>query len=196
MGGRTDCLRTIAAGAFSAVLASLAAGCLGSHPGEPAYWTAESSEARLVVAKPGADRVRASFRDLAVRAPYDGAHFAVLRADGSVAFDPMNSFAARPAMLLKGLAKDVIASAAPADFASPRAETSFSVEVTRLALDCRREGARNAVVALTLVAAGRDDARAVRGEASVDASDGNYTRAFSQAFADALADAVGAVSAH
>ena len=40
---------------------------------------------------------------VSVFAPYDQQSFAVKRADGSMAFDPENRFAAQPAALLKGV---------------------------------------------------------------------------------------------
>ena len=59
------------------------AGCLGSAPKPPVTWTIDvESDAKVAFA--------------AVCAPYGGQRFAVLRSDGSIAFDPRNSFAAAP----------------------------------------------------------------------------------------------------
>ncbi|MCR5414369.1 MAG: hypothetical protein K6F50_06545 [Kiritimatiellae bacterium] len=173
---------------------AMLAGCLGSHPAEPFSWTVEADGALLHCAPQDAKRVKARLRDLSVRAPYDGARIVVMRADGSFAFDPCNSFAARPPLLLKGIAKDALEAAVPADFAvePSRAEVTFDVEVSRIALDCRSEGSRKARVSLALTAFPRGgEGRAFKSEASADAADGNYTKAFSQAFADALGKAAG-----
>ena len=92
---------------------------------------------------------------VAVRAPYDGAHPAVLRADGWVACDPANAFASAPSALLRGAAQDAAESSGlfarvvgPASSASTK--TLLEVTVNRLALDCRGADARLATVALTV----------------------------------------------
>ena len=63
-------------------------GCLGSAPKPPVTWTIDvESDAKVAFA--------------AVCAPYGGQRFAVLRSDGSIAFDPRNSFAAAPGSIIK-----------------------------------------------------------------------------------------------
>ena len=97
-------------GALCAVLALT--GCLSSAPKAPVNWTVEPSAAavpRVQSQKYGTVRVA----QVAVRAPYDGLRLAVLRRDGSVAFDPFNSFASSPSALLRGAAQDVAAHLVP-----------------------------------------------------------------------------------
>ncbi len=163
--------------------AFLLSGCLGPGPQPPAYWTMESAEAHLE------STTRAPIRLglVKVRVPYDGMRLAVLRADGSLAFDPCNSFAARPEDLVGGVAADM--------FASGRAAPGggvVDVTATRIALDCRTEGRRIATVELVAtLREGRGESRTVRlvkGAAAIDADDGNYTRAFSQALVQALGE--------
>lgn len=180
------------------LLAALAlAGCLGSHPKEPSFWTVEAVEASVSARRTDA-QVKAKLGEVDVRSPYDGSRFAILRADGSLAFDPYNSFAARLPALLKGITKDVLAKTLGADFTatSSKAEVRYDLEVERFALDCRSEGTRIASVTLTLVEISRSgEARAAKGKATASAADGNYTKAFSQAFADALTSAAEGFSA-
>ena len=138
--------------------AFLLAGCLGSATKTPAYWTidVESSDKAASVV---------------VCAPYGGQRFAVLRGNGSIAFDPCNSFAAAPAAILK----DALVARGGGG----------TVMVRRIALDCREAGRRDALVELDIslgdLVAG--------GAASVSAADGNYTAAFTRAFAEAYAEA-------
>ena len=131
-----------------------------------------------------------------VMAPYDKASFAVLRADGSVAFDPYNVFAAVPGQLLRAPMRELLeaegrygrvvesTSAATADAV---AETL----VTDLSLDCSEEGARvaRAAVSVRFVENSRGCRRIVSsgtGIGSADAADGDYTKAFSTAFSAAV----------
>ena len=173
------------------------AGCLGTAPKAPRNWTVDwSGPSAEGVPEVAADAPSAKLLQLDVLAPYGGTRLAVLRGDGSLAFDHFNSFAAQPASLLKGAAFDVLEqsgvfsrvvrpnSSAAADFA-------LEVTVTRLALDCRAEGRVEASVALsaTLVG-GRAVVSAARGEASAPVSAGNFSAAFSRAFEESLLEAV------
>jgi len=88
---------------------------------------------------------------------------AVLRSDGSIAFDPRNSFAAAPGSIIK-------------DAVVGRGGEG-SLFVRRLALDCRAEGRRDAVVSLEIVSGNR----ASKGNAAEPTADGNYSKAFSSA---------------
>jgi hypothetical protein len=140
------------------VSAFLLAGCLGSAPKAPAYWTIDVESAEKATS-------------VVVCAPYGGQRLAVLRGNGSIAFDPCNSFAAAPAAILK----DALVARGG----------SGAVTVRRIALDCREEGRRDALVELD-VALGD---KVASGAASVSAADGNYTAAFTRAFARAHAEA-------
>lgn len=136
----------------SLLIALLAAGCLSSAPKAPKYWTIHADTDLKV-------------SEISVAAPYDGQRFAVLRPDGSVAFDGFNSFCARPVQLVDASVN--------IDYTAP---TLF---IRKLALDCTVKGERKAVVELWL---GEDPQTAVQGVGISDAADGNYSRAFTEAF--------------
>ena len=174
----------------------LLAGCLGTAPKAPVNWTIEPKAASVfsaAAAKWGTVRLAS----VSVRAPYDGQRLAVLRADGSIAFDAFNTFAAAPAALMRGAARDVVEGSglfarvvqATSSAAAPHA---LEIGVTRLALDCRTEGARRAVCELTvLLLNGREVVGAARGSGDMPAGTGNYSEAFSAAFTAALSEALG-----
>ena len=135
------------------------AGCLGSAPKPPVNWTIDiESDAKVAFA--------------AVCAPYGGQRIAVLRPDGSIAFDPCNAFAAAPGSIIK----DAVVGR----------KGEGSLFVRKLALDCRAEGRRDAVVSLEIVSGDRVG----KGEATELTSDGNYSAAFSRAFSRAYANAI------
>ncbi|MBQ3808082.1 MAG: hypothetical protein II840_09030 [Kiritimatiellae bacterium] len=135
------------------------AGCLGSAPKPPVNWTIDiESDAKVAFA--------------AVCAPYGGQRIAVLRPDGSIAFDPCNAFAAAPGSIIK----DAVVGR----------KGEGSLFVRKLALDCRAEGRRDAVVSLEIVSGDRVG----KGEATELTSDGNYSAAFSRAFSRAYANAL------
>ena len=135
------------------------AGCLASAPKPPVNWTIEiESDAKVAFA--------------AVCAPYGSQRIAVLRPDGSIAFDPCNAFAAAPGSIIK----DAVVGR----------KGEGSLFVRKLALDCRAEGRRDAVVSLEIVSGDRVG----KGEATELTSDGNYSAAFSRAFSRAYANAI------
>lgn len=179
------CLSTV-------LLLPVLAGCLSSAPPAPANWIISWTPPAGTVSGETGARPCVKLLSVDVRAPYNGTRLAVLRADGSVAFDAYNAFAAAPSALLRGAAADVLAASgafdrvvAPGSTAS--APVALELTVTRLALDCRAEGRRDASVALTLTAvANRRVLASAAGEAAVPVPDGDYSAAFSKAFADAL----------
>ncbi len=135
-------------------LAPALAGCLGTAPKPPVNWNIEvETDDKVAFAT--------------VCAPYGGQRIAVLRPDGSIAFDPFNSFAASPGAILKDA---VVARGGKG-----------ALFVRRLALDCRKQGSRNAVVDLEIT----DGTRTAKGTASEPTADGNFTAAFSRAFKSA-----------
>ena len=131
------------------------AGCLASAPQPPVNWLVETAELPR-------------FSAVTVAAPYDDGRLPVLRADGSIAFDPCNAFAARPSQLLRN--------ALTADRSAP------FLFVERLALDCREASRRDAVAEVTLVTEGRT----LRGSARVPTADGDYSAAFTRAVGEAV----------
>ena len=173
----------------------LVGGCLGTAPKAPKTWSVEwtnPSVARIEREKMPA--VKLLLVD--VRAPYNGNRLAVLRGDGSIAFDSYNSFAAQPAAILRGAAFDALGASGAFErvvSGASSAATPLSAEITvnRLALDCRRSGHRDALVSLTLVIVGnRTVVESASAEASVAVAGGDYSTAFSRAFEDALLSAV------
>ena len=132
-----------------------------------------------------------------VRSPYNEVGIAVLRADGSMAFDPYNEHAANPTAILKGVVFDAMDAsglfgAVVNPSSSVKSQAMAEVLVSRLVLDCRKEGERRAVAAVRvrLIA---DDGKALyaQGEGAADAKDGNYGAALSDALSTALNTAFG-----
>jgi len=183
-------------GAYAIFLLPLLAGCLSSAPRAPINWTIDfSRNTDAVAARTNAAAAAVRIAAIDVRAPYSGQRLAVLRPDGSIAFDPCNAFAASPALLLRGAAHEAVeASGMFARVLEPgsSAKETYAMEivVTQLALDCRTEGRRTAKVAFTLtLIEGRMAVACVRGAGAAEATD-DFSAAFSTAFARAVADAL------
>lgn len=181
----------------------LLAGCLGTAPKAPKNWIVDWTAPAAAAASGEApsDAPSVKLLQIDVLAPYGGTRLAVLRGDGSLAFDAFNAFAAQPASLLKGAAFDVLESSGEFSrvvrpSSSATAELGIEVTVTRLALDCRAEGRAEAsvAVAVTLVG-GRSVVSAARGEASVPVDGANLSRPFSKAFAEAMLQAIRSLKA-
>jgi uncharacterized lipoprotein YmbA len=178
-----------------AVLPALA-GCLSpSHPPEVACWNIEySAPAAPSAAEPRFGVARVS--QVTVRAPYGAKSIAVLRGNGTVAFDPYNEFAAGVAQLLKGtvaeaMEKSGLFNAVVGASSSAGSDVFAEATVTRLALDCREQGRRKAVADVcVMLVSGRDIVASASGSGTADAADGNYGKAFSRAVSDALANAL------
>ncbi len=140
------------------MLALACAGCLAPAPKPPVHWTIDiETQDKCAFAM--------------VCAPYGGQRIAVLRPNGSIAFDPCNAFAAQPSSIIK----DAVVSRGGRG----------ALVVRRLALDCRAEGRRNALVELELA----DGKTVSRGSAAEPTGDGNFTAAFSAAFEKAYGKA-------
>lgn len=173
------------------------AGCLSpSHPPEVACWNLEytAPSATSAAAKPRFGVARAS--QVMVRAPYSAKSIAVLRGNGTVAFDPYNEFAAGVAQLMKGIVAEAMEDSGLFDSvvgssSSAGSDVFAEATVTRLALDCREQGKRKAVADVSvMLVRGRDIAAKASGSGEADASDSNYGKAFSCAVSDALATAL------
>ena len=177
------------------------AGCFSSAPPPATAWTVDAAPVSgLPPAEPKPVFAATRLGGVAVLPPYDQPAFAVRRTDGSIAFDPANHFAAQPASLLKG---PLMASlAADGRFGHVVSQTSVvnsdaivEVVVPELSLDCRTAGSRKARAAVTVnvVQGGRsqrDIALSGSGAGEADASDGNYSAAFSAAVNTAVANAL------
>lgn len=183
---------------FSIGCLCLLSGCLSSSAPQVSTWTVDFADEHEAVQKAsdeGAPRGVVRVSQVSVRAPYDVKPIAVLRADGSVAFDHYNQFAALPSALLRGAVQDALQSrgmfaAAVSSLSNLSAELAAEVTVTRLALDCREPGVRRAVVEMS-IALVKDRAlyASSRGAGEADASGGDYSMAFSLAFSRAAAEA-------
>ena len=171
------------------------AGCLTTNPPEVSFWPLEykgtanvSADARFGVAR---------VSQVLVRAPYNSAEITVLRADGSLAFDAYNEYAAVPSSLLKGVLVQALQAsgrfkAVVNASSSVRSAVSVEMFVGRMALDCRTTGERHAVVELLVRIIGEgDEIWIVKGEGRESAADGNYGVAFSKAVTAALESALG-----
>ena len=177
------------------------AGCLSSAPPPAVAWNMEAAvPPGLPPTEPKPVFAATRLGGVLVLAPYDGQPFTVKRADGSVAFDPANRFAAQPASLLKGPLMAGLA--ADGRFGHVVPQTSMvdpdavvEVVVPELSLDCSREGSRKARASVTVnvVRGGRsarDIAMSGNGTGEADAADGNYSAAFGAAVNAAIANAL------
>ncbi len=171
-------------------------GCISSAPRAADNWTIEFL--RTVEGADGDDKRLPGVRisHVTVRAPYDGTRLAVMRANGSLAFDSYNAFAAAPGQLLRGAVQDAVEasgvfSSVYAANSSALCDMTLETTVTRLALDCRKEGRRDAVVELTLVLLkGREAVCTTRAEGKAASGDGDYSAAFSRALGKAVRSAM------
>ena len=186
---------------FLAIAALPLCGCISSAPQAAdnwaiEFWRAPRNEDRAAVDAPaGMVRIAQVF----VRAPYDGTRLAVLRADGTIAFDAYNVFAASPAQMLRGAVQDAVEDCGVFSrviSATSSAACALTLEptVTRIALDCRKEGRRDATVEISLILLkGREVVASSRAEGKVSTGEGDYSAAFSRALAKAVASAVPAL---
>lgn len=181
----------------SAALVAALAGCLSSSSApEVSCWSLEyaGGTAASRGASPRFGVVRVALAS--VRSPYGARGIAVLRADGTVAFDPYNEYAATPSALLKGVVEDALSAsglfkAVVGVASSAGASVSAEVTVTRLALDCRAGGSRRAVAELDVcLIDGRNIVARAKGAGDADAADGRYGAALSRAVSDALSEAL------
>ena len=189
------------------LLACAAGGCLSSDAPTPKSWMVESSvqgeDTAPQVAGGGTAFGTTRVGSVSVDAPYDKPPFVVRRADGTVAFDHYNVFAANPSSLLRvpvrnRLVSDSRFNCVVQQSSVASVDSQVEVQVTDLSLDCRTAGRRVARAAVTLdvVKTGRGP-RVVAfegtGTGEADASDGNYTRAFSEAVDTAVGGALKAL---
>jgi len=179
------------------LLFPLFVGCVSSAPVAPVNWTIAfgRADASAKFERFG-DSVRISTVD--VRAPYAGQRLAVLRKDGTIAFDNFNAFAGSPSLLIRGAAFDAVQASGMFDKVLPSgtaAKTEYTIEivVTELALDCRTEGKRTARVEFALLLLRERDIVATAFGAGGAEAGGDYSVAFSTAFARAMNDALGKI---
>lgn len=176
------------------LFATAVSGCLSSGPKPPVNWLVEFSPDGDAKAVERLD-VTAKLYSVDVRSPYNGTAFAVLRPDGSVAFDGYNVFASKPSSLLKGPAFDALCASGRFSKVVPPGSSAFApvtleLAVTRLALDCRKEDLRDALVEVTLLAvADRRIAGVSRAAKAVPTDGARYSEAFSKAFSAAVREA-------
>ena len=175
----------------------MVSGCLSSGVLPVSRWTIDYRAAAKPAASVRHGVVRVS--QVAVRAPYDGDGMSVLRADGSVAADAYNVFAAAPSQLLRGTVFDALVASglfAAVVNGSSSVASSLSAEllVTLLALDCREGGGARrtarAEIVLRLVDSRGGLVQALPASGEADAGDGNYGSAFSTAVSRAIEQAL------
>ena len=187
----------------SCLLLVLCAGCFTAGKPTPKSWTVEptaSTPAEHAPEKAPPAFATTRVGTIAVNAPFDRSPFVVRRADGSVAFDAYNEFAASPSALLRApvraqLATDGRFGHVVAQASAANADASVEVLVTDLSLDCRESGKREAraAVSVDVVKTGRGSrtvALSADGASKADAASGDYSEAFSKAFNEALAEAL------
>ena len=170
-------------------------GCLSASSPKVTQWLLEYRGPVRATRLPKYEVGRVS--QILVRSPYNEIGIAVLRADGSMAFDPYNEYAANPTALLKGVALDAMdASGLFGTVLNPsstvRSSALVEVLIGRLALDCRKEGERKAVASARVrIIADGEKPLCAKGEGEADAKDGNYGAALSDALSRALHSALG-----
>ena len=185
-----------------AAAAALAAtsGCFSSGVKKQAkLWTIDCRGSAIVVQKANEAAPPKTVRigSVTVSAPWDCDSIMVRRADGSLARDPYNKFAAQPAALLKGPLMSLAAGDASfgrvlpgATAASP--DAILELAVTDFSLDCSGKS-RQASVALSAALVSGASRKVIAdgsGEARADATSGDYTAAFSEAFSAAVKEAL------
>lgn len=181
--------------AFYFILMIVFCGCLSSAPTASKKWYVTGIKGEMseifALRKPSVKISRVS-----VRPPYDGTSLAVLRTDGSIAFDPCNAFASNPERLLSGAVFDALESSGFADVvldskSSIPSPLKLEVTVTRLALDCRMKGRRDASVGVILRLCESGKVLSVsRGESTAPTGEADYTKSFSTAFTRAMSEAL------
>jgi len=187
--------------AAMATVLAICAGCLSSAPPPAKAWTVDAAPVSgLPPAEPKPVFAATRLGGVSVLAPYDQAAFTVRRSDGSLAFDPDNRFAAPPQALLKGPLISGLAADGRFGHVVPQssvvsADAVVEVVVPELSLDCRTAGSRKARASVTVnvVRNGRqvrDIALSGSGAGEADASDGDYSAAFSAAVGAAVANAL------
>lgn len=184
----------------AAALLLVCAGCLSSSTPVPKTWmVAPSSTAQPAVPQPGAFSTTRQ-GSITVNAPFDSTSFVVRRADGSVARDPYNVFAAPPSALLRGAVRARLETDGRFGRVVPQSSTASTdvqveVLVSDLSLDCSDPSRRTARAAvgldvLRMGRGGRDVILSGDGAGTADAANGDYSAAFTQAFDAALAAAL------
>ena len=185
------------------ILLALCAGCFSSSRPESKRWTVEPPSvppSELGPEKPPAAFGMTRVGTVVVNAPFDKTPLVVRRADGSVAFDAYNEFAAAPSSLLRAPVHKMLSAdgrfghvVSPSSAAS--ADASVEIMVTDLSLDCRESGKRTAraAVCVDVVKTGRGPrtvALSADGASEADAASGDFSAAFSKAFNEAFAEAL------
>lgn len=182
------------------LVAPIFAGCFSASAPRTSDWAVNATAPKAVTTAPSRFGVtRLSFVD--VLSPYDEREIKVARADGTLAADPYNLFAAVPSRLLRAPVLNLLAASgrfAAVVAPSSSADAAFAVEVsvTDLHLDATaREDDKTvcrAVARLRLLVL--DKSRAIVGDAVGEATetvhDGDFGKAFSTAFATAVKSAL------
>jgi len=174
---------------------SLLAGCMTASVPTVSYWYVTSPVDRPLVEKPKYGVVRIS--QVIVRAPFDSRQIVVRRADGSIAFDAYNNFAALPSQLFKApviasIANSGLCTLAVDAASSARTDDVTEAIITDLALTTADDGTLNANVSVIyrLLDQKRDIVSIALGSGIAAVENGSLTHAFSAAFAKASSKAL------
>lgn len=184
------------------VFVPVLAGCLTSTVPSVAEWivqTEPQTQKEMLSKQPAQTEFGiARLSLLSVRAPYDSRSFQVLRADGTIASDSFNRFAAVPSQLLKGLVLDRLAKSTQfttlvASSSSASVDSIVEVTITKLLLDCTNDDSRLAEAELTMMILDRERqiVRSSYGRGVADAKNGDYGKAFADALKSAIDRAIG-----
>ncbi len=169
----------------------ICAGCLGPQPSSPTYWPFSAQKMSPISSVHKGDAVLGLNR-IRVSEPYDSTRFCVLRADGSLAFDDLNAFAACPSRGLMPLFEYIVqkynfARQTTTDFNPSSSIPQLTLELRRFAVDCREKGKRKVICDLKGTYKGADGKLLIcRDDAIVFLEDSDYGAAFSRAFTCAL----------
>lgn len=189
---------------YVALPLALLAGCFSTSVPETKAWSVEPmpsrSEGLRSMEGPGPLFTATRLGSVVVNAPCDRTQFLVRRADGTVAYDHRNVFAAPPSSLLRASVQNELNGDGRLGHVVNQAsvvssDAQIEVLVKDLSLDCREAGRRLACasVSVDVVNTGRGPrtiAYSGTGSATADAQDGNYSRAFSQVVSEALGAAM------
>ena len=162
----------------------LCVGCFTSGKPQPKSWTLEPTSVPAADLSPEKKSPPAfattRVGTVAVAAPFDRTLFVVRRADGSVAFDAYNEFAAAPSALLRAPVRAQLATDGRFGHVVTQSSTASSdASVDAVSVDVVRTGRGARMVALS-----------ADGASEADASSGDFSTAFSKAFNEALAEAL------
>lgn len=182
--------------AFCLLASCVFCGCLSPVKQTSKKWVIGEIRGEMSKVAATAKRPSVKIARIEVCAPYDETSLVVMRPDGSVAFDPCNAFASAPSRLLSRAVYDSLESSGFAETVldsktSVQSPLKIEIIVTRLALDCRKPGRREASVGVMLrLLESRNVVSVSHAEASAPTDEADYSKSFSIAFTRAMSEAI------